>query len=93
VSVRRIADPYPPEEPDEDPPKPAPANAPAEPLGPTGAPPKAAEAQPAQEPDPPDDLILCRSEGRQQKETAIRSQAVTKYLAALAKLAQRVTTG
>jgi transposase len=93
VKVRQITDPYPPDEPDEDPPELPPAPAPVEPPGQTEAPPKTAETQPAKVADPPDHLILCRSEGRQQKEAAIRSQAETKYLAALAKLAQRVTTG
>ena len=96
VKVRQIADPYPSEEPEEEPPELTPAHAPAEPAEPPGqteAPPKTAETEPAKVVDPPDQLILCRSEGRQQKEAAIRSQAETKYLAALTKLAQRVTTG
>ena len=92
VKVRQIADPYPPEEPEADPSE-LTAPAPAEPTGQTQAPPPSAPTEPAKVPDPPDQLILCRSEGRQQKEAAIRSQAETKYLAALAKLAQRVTTG
>jgi hypothetical protein len=41
----------------------------------------------------PDRLILCKSDGRRQKEWAIRSAAETKYLAALNKLSQRVTQG
>ncbi len=44
-------------------------------------------------PSQPDTLVLCWSEGREQKETAIRSSAEVKYLAALEKLGQRVTQG
>jgi transposase len=43
--------------------------------------------------DQPDQLILCRSQGREEKERAIRSQAESKYLEALQKLAQRVDKG
>ena len=41
----------------------------------------------------PDTLVLCWSQGREQKETAIRSSAETRYLAALEKLGQRVSKG
>ena len=41
----------------------------------------------------PDTLVLCWSQGREQKETGIRSQAEEKYLLALAHLAQRVQEG
>ena len=59
---------------------------------------------PAAEPEPeakgkhttppqPDTLVLCWSEGREEKESAIRSSAEVKYLAALEKLGQRVAKG
>jgi transposase len=94
VKVRRIVDPYPPQAIDEEPPD-AKSQALREPMGQAGptSPPELAADQTDPTPDPPDDLILCRSEGRQQKETGIRSQAEDRYLAALAKLAQRVATG
>lgn len=41
----------------------------------------------------PDTLILCWSQGREQKERAIRSSAEEKYLAELAKLSKRVKEG
>ena len=41
----------------------------------------------------PDTLILCWSQGREQKETAILSHAEEKYLAALEQLAKRVQGG
>ena len=44
-------------------------------------------------PSQPDTLVLCWSEGREEKETAIRSSAEVKYLAALEKLGQRVEKG
>ena len=44
-------------------------------------------------PAQPDTLVLCWSEGREEKETAIRSSAEVKYLAALEKLGQRVAQG
>jgi transposase len=44
-------------------------------------------------PSQPDTLVLCWSEGREKKETAIRSSAEVKYLAALEKLGQRVGKG
>lgn len=39
---------------------------------------------------PPDRLVLCKSQGRREKETAIRSQAEARFLAALEKVAKRV---
>ena len=44
-------------------------------------------------PSQPDTLVLCWSEGREEKESAIRSNAEAKYLAALGKLGQRVAKG
>jgi transposase len=44
-------------------------------------------------PEVADTLVLCWSQGRQQKESAIRSQAEEKYLAALEQLAKRVREG
>ena len=41
----------------------------------------------------PDTLVLCWSEGREQKESAIRSNAEEKYLAALEQLSKRVKEG
>ena len=41
----------------------------------------------------PDTLILCWSQGREQKESAIRSSAEEKYLAELVKLSKRVKEG
>ena len=71
--------------------------------------PPAAAAIPAGEPPPagpdtppareaplaevPDTLVLCWSQGREQKESALRSHAEVKYLEALEKLAQRVKAG
>ena len=43
--------------------------------------------------DVPDTLVLCWSQGREEKETAIRSHAEEKYLQALEQLSQRVTEG
>lgn len=43
--------------------------------------------------EPPDQLLLCKSQGRRDKEQAIYSQAEKKYLAALQRLANRVTEG
>ena len=42
---------------------------------------------------PPDRLVLCKSQGRREKETAMRSQAETRFLAALEKVAKRVKEG
>jgi hypothetical protein len=41
----------------------------------------------------PDTLVLCWSQGREEKERAIRSQAEERYLEALEKLAKRVEEG
>ena len=41
----------------------------------------------------PDTLVLCWSQGREQKESAIRSQAEKKYLEALEQLSKRVNDG
>jgi transposase len=59
----------------------------------TSAPAEAAPVNkdPAQE--TPDTLILCWSQGREQKETAILSNAEEKYLAALEQLSKRVKGG
>jgi len=43
--------------------------------------------------DPPDHLVLCRRQGRRQKQAAIRSRVETKFLDLLGKLAVRVETG
>ena len=67
------------------------ASAPA--AEPTGAAAELPPAQAAAEAEVADTLVLCQSQGREQKETAIRSRAEERYLAALAKLAQRVKTG
>jgi transposase len=86
VKVRKLADPLwvaPP-------PKAAPQ---------AGEPTSAAAAVPAKEapleeiPEVPDTLVLCWSQGREQKETAIRSRAEEKYLAALEQLSRRVREG
>ena len=50
-------------------------------------------ADPESKATPPDQLVLCHSQGRREKETAIRSQAEVRFLAALAKLALRVQSG
>jgi transposase len=50
-------------------------------------------ADPESAETPPDRLVLCRSQGRRDKETAIRSQAEVRFLAALEKLAKRVKSG
>ena len=50
-------------------------------------------ADPESTATPPDQLVLCRSEGRRDKEAAIRSQAERRFLAALEKLAKRVKSG
>jgi hypothetical protein len=50
-------------------------------------------ADPESTATPPDQLVLCHSQGRREKETAIRSQAEVRFLAALAKLALRVQAG
>ena len=47
----------------------------------------------AEVPEVADTLVLCWSQGREQKESAIRSRAEEKYLAALEQLAQRVREG
>jgi transposase len=53
--------------------------------------PAPAKEEPTQE--VPDTLVLCWSQGREQKENAIRSNAEEKYLAALGKLSKRVKEG
>jgi len=60
-----------------------------------GAPPEAAplKEESTQTPETPDTLILCWSQGREQKESAIRSSAEEKYLAALGQLSKRVKEG
>jgi hypothetical protein len=89
VKVRLIEDP--------DPPQAAAAATAAEgsavaPVSP--ATPVDATVSTASAPQPqPDRLILCKSDGRRQKEWAIHSAAETKYLAALTKLTQRVASG
>jgi hypothetical protein len=50
-------------------------------------------ADPESVTNPPDQLVLCQSQGRREKETAIRSQAEVRFLAALAQLAKRVKSG
>ena len=50
-------------------------------------------ADPESKATPPDQLVLCHSQGRREKETAIRSQAEDRFLAALTKLALRVQSG
>ena len=50
-------------------------------------------ADPESVTSPPDQLVLCQSQGRREKETAIRSQAEVRFLAALAQLAKRVKCG
>ena len=56
--------------------------------------PSAAKAEPkAEVPEVADTLVLCWSQGREQKESAIRSQAEERYLAALEQLAKRVRAG
>ncbi len=77
VKVRLLADPYPPEAEAEEPA----SGQPAEPAGEAGR------------KDPPDHLVLCCSQGRRQKEEAIRSRAETKFVELLGKLALRVATG
>ena len=60
---------------------------------PTGA---AADLPPTKEApleEAADTLVLCWSQGREQKESALRSRAEEKYLAALEKLSQRVQEG
>lgn len=47
----------------------------------------------AAEPAAPDQLLLCKSEGRQAKEAAICSQAETRFVAGLERLARRVAKG
>ena len=65
----------------------------------TGEPTRAAAALPARPapvaavPEAPGTLVLCWSQGREQKETAIRSHAEEQYLAALEQLSQRVREG
>ena len=54
---------------------------------------QAPEAKGSDTPAQPDTLVLCWSEGREEKESAIRSGAEIKYLAALEKLGQRVSKG
>lgn len=65
---------------------------------PAGEPTRASAPAPApakEEPlaEVPDTLVLCWSQGREQKETAIRSRAEEKYLEALEQLSQRVREG
>jgi len=57
------------------------------------APPPAKEEPKTEVPEVADTLVLCWSQGREQKESAIRSQAEEKYLAALEQLAERVREG
>ncbi|RPJ51801.1 MAG: IS1634 family transposase [Acidobacteria bacterium] len=45
------------------------------------------------DPPLPDQLVLCKSQGRQEKEKAICSQAEVKYVAALQRLSKRVAKG
>ena len=84
VKVRKLADPLwvAPE---------AKADAPAGESARAGA---EAAPEPAESlPEAADTLVLCWSQGREQKESAIRSQAEEKYLAALEHLAGRVKAG
>jgi transposase len=87
VKVRLIKDPHPPsqEEEEEDKKKPSIAAGAAR-LAEGGG-------DKAQEPVAEDYLVLCRSQGRRDKEQAIRSQSEERYLKALEKLAQRVARG
>jgi transposase len=50
-------------------------------------------ADPESAATPPDRLVLCKSQGRRDKETAIRSQAENRFLAALEQLGKRVKSG
>jgi transposase len=84
VKVRKLADPL----------WVAPEPKVAAPAGEPGR--AAADAAPAQAeslPEVADTLVLCWSQGREQKESAIRSHAEEKYLAALEGLAGRVKAG
>ena len=62
-------------------------------AGRAAAPPPAQAEPKAEAPEVADTLVLCWSQGREQKESAIRSQAEEKYLAALEQLAKRVREG
>jgi hypothetical protein len=66
-------------------------------AGPAGESASAATEPPAARaeslPEVADTLVLCWSQGREQKESAIRSQAEEKYLAALEHLASRLKAG
>ena len=59
----------------------------------TAAAAKATPAQPEREPEAPDTLVLCWSQGREQKESAILSSAEEKYLKGLGELSKRVKEG
>jgi transposase len=78
VWVRQLKDPHPPEEADD---------------GDSQAASSDKAAAGAKQKEEPDYLILCRSEGRQEKEQAIRSRVETKYVKSLEKLANRVASG
>jgi len=62
-------------------------------AGTAADPPPAKKEPKAEAPEVADTLVLCWSQGREQKESAIRSQAEEKYLAALEQLAKRVREG
>jgi hypothetical protein len=52
-----------------------------------------AEKESESEGKPPDQLVLCKSQGRLEKEQAIYSQAEAKYVAGLQRLSQRIAQG
>jgi transposase len=54
---------------------------------------EASPAQPEREPEGPDTVVLCWSQGREQKESAILSSAEEKYRKGLAGLSKRVKEG
>jgi transposase len=70
-----------------------PPKAPAKVGESTGAAAEPTLTQEASLPEVADTLVLCWSQGREEKETAICSQAEEKYLAALERLAQRLKEG
>jgi transposase len=80
VWVRQLKDPHPPEEAADD-------------SDSQSASSHKAGGDSKKEREEPDYLILCRSEGRAQKERAIRSEVESKYLKSLEKLARRVASG
>lgn len=92
VKVRMIIDPYPPEAEEEE----SAADKPAadKPVADKPAEDKSGTQKPADnKTDPPDHLVLCCSQGRRQKEEAIRSRVEIKFVDLLGKLAIRVESG